>query len=96
MTVKMNMNQKNIVTATAMLSVLVATAVMGLPSAFAGGDDPTSKTTTEAENKQKVISSGDGVSLGCQENNIASQDWAFVEAYCNELEVDLGILGNAQ
>ena len=92
----MNMNQKNIVTATAMLSVLVATAVMGLPSAFAGGDDPTSNTETEAKNKQKVISSGDGVSLGCQENNIRSQDFDLVEAYCDEIEIDLGLLVNAQ
>jgi hypothetical protein len=93
----MNMNQKNIVTATAVLSVLMATAVMGLPSAFAGGDEEyTSSTETEAKNKQKVVSSGDGVSLGCQENNIHSQDWELVELECDNIGIDIGLLGNAQ
>lgn len=93
----MNMNQKNIVTATAVLSVLMATAVMGLPSAFAGGDEEyTSSTETEAKNKQEVVSSGDGVSLGCQENDIRSQDFDLIEAECDNIQIDVGVLGNAQ
>ena len=81
-----------------MLSVLVATAVMGIPSAFAGGDEEyTSSTEIEAKNKQKVVSSGNGVSLGCQENNIHSQDFDLLaELYCDNVQVDIGVLGNAQ